>query len=143
MAVKRRGGHLQRMDPLRGGKYDPLLGSFYSRSFSFHFISSAPHSFGIARDSSHLSGSNRIVGATDWSNPTAISSFRNWTVFRSSQFMRSSPGMGVRCGCMCEGVWDVMIPVPSSVCRHFSIRSFGYCFGYFYLENALKPSKKR
>jgi hypothetical protein len=42
-----------------------------------HFISSAPHSFGIARDSSHRSASNRMLDATDSSSPTATSSRRS------------------------------------------------------------------
>ena len=69
MSVKRRGGYLQRMDPLRRGIYDPVPGTFYSGSFSFHLISPAPPSLGIARDSSHLSASNRVLGAIDWSIP--------------------------------------------------------------------------
>ena len=40
-------------------------------------------------------------------------------------------------------VSDVMIPVPSSMFGHLSIRFLGYSLGYFYSENAPKPSKMR
>ena len=133
--VKRRGAHLERMDPLRRGKDNPVLRSFYSGSFSFHLISPAPRGFGIVRDSSHRSASSRILSAADSSNPTATISFKKCTAFRSSQAMRSSPGRGARCGCMCEDVPELMVRVPSWVCRHLSIRFLGYALGYFYPEN--------
>jgi len=114
--IKRRGANLQCTDRLCGGKYDPLLGTFYSGRFSFHLMLSAPHSFGIARDSSHRSASNRILSAADSSNPTATISLRRCTALRSSQAMRSSPGRGARRGCVCVDVAEVMIWVPSTVC---------------------------
>jgi len=49
MAIKRRGGHLQRMDPLRRGIYDLLLRPFYSGAFSLHFISSHPLPLSLLR----------------------------------------------------------------------------------------------
>jgi hypothetical protein len=61
----------------------------------------------------------------------------------SAQAMDSGflPGRGVRCGCVCEDVAEVILQVPSLVCGNLSVRFLGYALGYFYTENAPKPSE--
>lgn len=42
-------------------------------------------------------------------------------LFLRSPVMRSSPGRGARCRCMCEDVIEVMVWVPALVCGHLSV----------------------